>query len=57
MAKVLIEARKVKNYQDIFETSVEKQPLYSPGECCIFMLIKNEDCILLRVGIRTNFIK
>lgn len=56
MAEVLIEARKIKSFIGICETSIEKTPLCSSGEYCIFLKKTLENCILLRVGTRSTYL-
>ena len=57
MAEVLIEARKIKSFIGIRETSIEENTLYVPGEYCIFMKIVLENCFLLRVGTHSNYLE
>jgi hypothetical protein len=56
VAKFLIEARKVKSFMGIYETSIEKNPLYVSGEYCIFMKIVLENCTLVRIGTRSSYL-
>lgn len=57
LAIFLIEARKVKSFMGIYETSIEKNPLYVSREYCIFMKIVLENCTLVRIGTRSSYLR
>ena len=57
LAKILIEARKIESFMGVCETSIEKIPLYSSREYCIFIKFVLENCFLLRVGARSDYLE
>ena len=57
MAKFLIEARKIKLFVGICETSIEINPLYTFEEYCIFFKFELGNLVLLRVGTRSIYLE